>query len=119
VADLNGMAIDNDAAIVGIACRLPKANTPDEAWALVTEGRHAISKAPKERWATKMRIAEQKGPRTQPIPEYGGYLDDIAGFDARFFGTTAREARLMDPQHRLLLEGAWEAIEAAGIDPAR
>tara|TARA_R100000322_G_scaffold117349_12_gene75732 strand:- start:59337 stop:68258 length:8922 start_codon:yes stop_codon:yes gene_type:complete len=115
---LNGMALDNDVAIVGIACRLPQANNPDEAWALMTEGRHAITKAPKERWATKMRVAQQKGPRTQPIPEYGGYLDDIAGFDARFFGTTAREARLMDPQQRLLLEGAWEAIEAAGIDPA-
>ena len=47
----------------------------------------------------------------------GGFLADLAGFDARFFGISPREATSMDPQQRLLLEVAWEALERAGIDP--
>ncbi len=52
------------------------------------------------------------------VSKWGAFLDDIAGFDAEFFGISEREAAVIDPQHRLLLETAWEAVEHAGIDPA-
>ena len=49
---------------------------------------------------------------------YGAFMPDAAGFDAEFFGISAREALAIDPQQRLLLETCWEALETAGIDPA-
>ncbi|MEM9557183.1 MAG: aminotransferase class III-fold pyridoxal phosphate-dependent enzyme [Acidobacteriota bacterium] len=91
-------------AVVGTACRVPGADDPDALWRLVAEGTVAIRDAPVGRWATS-------------APHRGGFLDDIAGFDAAFFGIAPREARRMDPQQRLLLEVVWEAIERAAIDP--
>src|SRR6185503_4386348 len=52
------------------------------------------------------------------VSKWGSFLDDIAGFDPEFFGIGEREAIALDPQHRLLLEAAWEAMEHAGVDPA-
>lgn len=104
-------------AVVGMACRLPRANSPDAAWDLVVSGRHAIAVAPEERWRTRQRIAQQKNAKVQTVPKLGGYLDDIDAFDAAFFGVSAREARLMDPQQRLLMQTTWQAIEDSGVDP--
>ncbi|WP_055525222.1 type I polyketide synthase [Streptomyces graminilatus] len=93
-------------AIVGMACRFPGGVTdPDELWSLLTEGRDGITGFPRNR-----------GWRAQDAAR-GGFLEDVAGFDAGFFGITPREALTMDPQQRLLLETSWEAIEGAGIDP--
>ena len=52
------------------------------------------------------------------MSRWGGFVDDVAGFDAHFFGINEREATAIDPQHRLSLETSWEAIEQAGLDPA-
>ena len=49
--------------------------------------------------------------------KWGGFVSDVAGFDAEFFGITPRETEAMDPQQRMLLEVAWEALEHAGIPP--
>lgn len=97
-------------AVIGLACRLPGAENPEEFWSMLAEGRDAIGPLPPERgrdpaWAD---VGAQ-------IPTHGGYLDDVAGFDAPFFRISPREARSLDPQQRLFLEVAWEALEDAGV----
>ncbi|MDC2952727.1 type I polyketide synthase, partial [Streptomyces heilongjiangensis] len=101
---------DEPLAIVGMACRLPGGVTgPEDLWRLVTEGRDAISTVPGDRgWDAWGAAGGHEG----------GFLTDVAGFDAEFFGISPREALAMDPQQRLLLEVAWEAVERAGIDPS-
>ncbi|WP_143671889.1 type I polyketide synthase, partial [Streptomyces caniscabiei] len=101
---------DEPLAIVGMACRLPGGVTsPEDLWRLVVEGRDEIAAAPDDRgwdrWGTTDGLR-------------GGFLRDIGGFDAEFFGVSPREALAMDPQQRMLLEVAWEAIERSGIDPS-
>ncbi|MGW6393567.1 type I polyketide synthase, partial [Streptomyces sp. NPDC055103] len=103
---------DEAIAVVGIACRLPGAAGPDEFWELLRGGREAITDVPDGRW-------ESAAPPESAGMRRGGFLKDIGAFDAAFFGISPREAAAMDPQQRLVLELAWEAIEDAGIVPAR
>lgn len=98
-------------AIVGMSCRFPGgANNPDAYWELLRNGVDAIREFPAER----ANVQEYAGKDTV---WYGGFLDDIDQFDAQFFGISPREANTMDPQQRLVLEVAWEALENAGIAP--
>ncbi|WP_344919818.1 type I polyketide synthase, partial [Streptosporangium oxazolinicum] len=102
-------------AVIGTACRLPGAPDPRAFWRLLDEGRGAVREIPAHRDSS----AVLAGPaRDNPGVRYGGYLDDIGGFDAGFFGVSPREAAAMDPQQRLVLELAWEALEDAGLVPA-
>ncbi|WP_410659333.1 beta-ketoacyl synthase N-terminal-like domain-containing protein [Amycolatopsis sp. lyj-112] len=93
-------------AVVGLGCRWPGANGLEEFWDLLSTGRDAVRVAPPGRWSA------------DAAPVVGGFLDDVAGFDADHFGITPREASTMDPQQRMLLEVAWAALEHAGIAPA-
>ncbi|MER7673588.1 SDR family NAD(P)-dependent oxidoreductase [Kitasatospora sp. NPDC096128] len=95
----------NAVAVVGLACRLPGAPSPDSFWTLLAEGRSAIG-----------RPAAHRG--LDPALPPAGYLDHVDRFDADFFGLSPREAAETDPQQRLLLELGWEALEHAGIPPA-
>ncbi|GHH83869.1 hypothetical protein GCM10018793_47010 [Streptomyces sulfonofaciens] len=103
--DASGLPI----AVVGLSCRFPSADSPAEFWRLLHEGRHAIREAPAGRAPGLDRLG---------TPPRGGFLDDVAGFDADFFSIAPREAAVMDPQQRLVLELAWEALEDARIRPA-
>src|SRR2546430_3252576 len=92
-------------AVIGIACRLPGAPAPDAFWALLRDGRDAVSDPPGGRAALAGRRA--------------GFVADAGRFDAGFFGISPREAAGMDPRQRLALELSWAALEDAGIVPAR
>lgn len=105
-------------AIVGMACRLPGGiRTLDSYWQALLDGRVAASEIPAERWAAHLRQHPDDAAHLRDTPRRGNFLDDPAGFDAEFFGVTPREAELMDPQQRIVLETTWEALENAGIDP--
>src|SRR5262249_43087801 len=100
---------DGPVAIVGLSCRLPKATDPDAYWRLLLNGVDAVTEAPQDRWNS---VGERIAAR------WGGFLEKIDRFDAEFFGIQPREATVMDPQQRLMMELSWEALEDAGIVPA-
>jgi acyl transferase domain-containing protein len=101
-------------AIVSMACRFPRdINSPEDLWRAVAEGADLIGEFPTGRGWDAAATATLSGQ-----PPRGGFLRDASGFDAGFFGVGPREALAMDPQHRLLLETAWETFERAGLVPA-
>ena len=103
-------------AIIGIGCRFPGgANDAESFWKLLTEGRDAVTDVPTDRWNVERYHDPEPGIIGKTFAKRGGFLDQIDKFDPQFFGISPREAPYVDPQHRLLLETAWEAIENAGV----
>lgn len=101
-------------AIVGLGCRLPGADGPEAFWELLARGGDAVVDIPDSRWDVA-RYSRPDPHGEHRVLHRAGLLDDVQRFDADFFGISGREAQCMDPQHRLLLEVVWEALELAGI----
>ncbi|OBF11853.1 type I polyketide synthase [Mycobacterium sp. ACS4331] len=105
-------------AIIGIGCRLAGDLTTAEAfWNFLLEGRSAVREVPPQRWEPYLRRDPRNAAVLKDTTPFGTFLDDLAGFDAEFFGVSPREAELMDPQQRLAVEVSWEALEHAGVPP--
>ncbi|GAA2529842.1 type I polyketide synthase [Winogradskya humida] len=105
-------------AVVGLSCRLPQAPDPAAFWRLLQTGTNAVTAAPADRWDPAELTDLEPGSPIRTGTRWGGFLDDVSGFDPAFFGISPREASTMDPQQRLILELAWEAFEDARIVPA-
>ncbi len=104
-------------AIIGYAARLPGAADADQYWEVLRGGRDAISEVPADRWDVEEFFDSDPDAAGKMVTRRAGFVDDVTGFDAPFFGVSAREANLMDPQHRLLLETSWRAVEHSGTAP--
>ncbi|MGW0770437.1 sulfolipid-1 biosynthesis phthioceranic/hydroxyphthioceranic acid synthase [Streptomyces sp. NPDC002676] len=113
------MSDPRDIAVIGIGCRFPGGvDSPEALWDLIERGGDAITEIPADRWNAEDYYDPEKGVPGRSVSKWGGFLTDVAGFDAKFFKLSEREALATDPQHRLLLETAWEAVEHAGIQPS-
>ncbi len=111
ISKLDGSEI----AVIGIGCRFPGADTPEKFWNNLKDGVESIKPLSDE----ELR-ASGVSPDVIKNPNYvkmASVIDCFDKFDAAFFGYTAKEAELMDPQHRLFMECAWEALENAGYNP--
>lgn len=104
----------NEFAIIGMACRFPGANNLDEYWQNLLEGKETVS------FFSDEELSPDVSPGERANPAYvraKGIVDGYDRFDAKFFGISPIEARVMDPQQRILLELSWHALEDAGIPP--
>ena len=103
-----------DIAIISTCCRLPQADTPQSFWENLKEGISSITTTPEDRWVWPEGIEHKyKG------INYGGYINDIDSFDSLFFEISPREAQLIDPQQRMLLQLTWELFENAKQKPSQ
>ncbi len=106
----------NPIAVIGMACRLPGGiDSPEQLWEALLRGDDLVTEIPPDRWDADEYYDPQPGAPGRTVCKWGAFLDDVAGFDPGFFGITENEATAMDPQHRLLLETSWEAMEHGGL----
>ena len=101
-------------AIVGLACRFPGARDAEAFWDVLSGGVDVIREIPDDRFDIDEYYDPDPDAAGKIYTRYGGFLDEIDGFDPEFFGISPREAVWIDPQQRLVLETAWEGLERAG-----
>lgn len=107
-------------AIVGMGCRFPGgADSPEAFWQLLENGQDTIREVPPNRWDINAYFDPDPDAPGKMSTRYGGFIDCVDEFDAHFFGIAPREAASMDPQQRILLEVAWQALEQANIPADR
>ena len=114
--DVSSIQTPMKIAVVGIACRLPGGVTnPSELWDFLIAKKTGIREIPEDRWDIAMFYDEDKSMSARSVTKWGGFIDDVANFDPQFFGLSPREAASMDPQQRLVLQTAYEAMEDSGM----
>jgi len=106
-------------AIIGIGCRFPDAPDPESFWQSLHDGKEAVTEVPPERWDLQALYDPNRATPGKMHTRWGSFLQDVDLFDPTFFSISPREAMHMDPQQRILLEVAWEALEHAGLAPTR
>jgi amino acid adenylation domain-containing protein/natural product biosynthesis luciferase-like monooxygenase protein len=106
-------------AIVGMSCRFPGATSPEAFWLMLRDGIDAVSEIPADRWDINTFFDPDPAAPGKMYSRWGGFLNHVDQFDPLFFGISPREAACIDPQQRLLMEVAWEALERAGQAPDR
>jgi myxalamid-type polyketide synthase MxaB len=106
-------------AVVGMGCRFPGGNGPDEFWDFLARGGDAVREIPPERWDIDAYYDPDPESNSKMYTRCGAFIPDFDQFSAAFFGISPREAQFMDPQQRQLLEVHWEALESAAIVPHR
>ncbi|MFC8246914.1 SDR family NAD(P)-dependent oxidoreductase [Streptomyces chartreusis] len=105
-------------AIVGMAVRMPGARTTEELWRNLLAGTDHVTEIPAGRWDWRPLFGDPHRETGKTNSRWGAFVDGVTEFDAEFFGISGREAEVMDPQQRLMLQTAWHAVEDAGHAPS-
>ena len=103
-----------DIAIIGLSGQYPMADDLDAFWENIKAGKDCITEIPQERWDYHIDYDPDKNKEGKSYSKWGGFISDVDKFDALFFNISPHEACLLDPQERLFLQTAWQAIEDAG-----
>lgn len=106
-------------AILGIGLRFPGADSPQAFWKMLRDGVDAVTEVPADRWDVDDYYDPQPGRPGKMYIREAAFVEGVDQFDAEFFDISRREAASLDPQHRMLLEVSWEALERAGVAPDR
>ena len=103
-------------AVVGMGCRLPGGiESPEQLWEALLRGDDLITEVPADRWDVDEYYDPEPGVPGRSVCKWGSFVSDVADFDPEFFGINEKEAAAIDPQHRLLLQASWEAMEHGGL----
>ena len=113
------LGVGEPIAIIGMACRFPGAENLDAFWRLLESGGNAVTRGSPGSGDGRVSEMFPEDAQVHDASRYGAFLSGIDQFDPAFFRISPLEAQSLDPQQRLLLELSWEALEDAGIDPAR
>ncbi|MEW6381363.1 MAG: beta-ketoacyl synthase N-terminal-like domain-containing protein, partial [bacterium] len=103
-----------DIAIIGVSGRYPGAETLEDYWENLKNGRNCISEIPQDRWDWRKHYDPDPHKKDKHYSKWGGFIKDVDKFDSLFFNISPREAEVMDPQERLFLETVWATLEDAG-----
>ncbi|AUB35492.1 Glutamate-1-semialdehyde aminotransferase [Nostoc flagelliforme CCNUN1] len=106
-----------DIAVIGMSGRFPQSPNLQSFWQLLSEGKNTITEVPSLRWNLQDWYDKNPDAPNKTYSRWGGFIEHIDQFDPLFFQISPREAELMDPQQRLFLEVAWEALEDSGYSP--
>ncbi|MFE3873431.1 type I polyketide synthase [Kitasatospora sp. NPDC059146] len=112
------VASDRSIAVIGLGCRFPGASNADEFWEHLIGNADSVTAIPGDRYDAAAHHSPDPATPGKSISAKGGFIDDPFAFDPGFFGISPAEARAIDPQHRVLLQVVWEALEDAGIRPS-
>ncbi|MFC3195094.1 SDR family NAD(P)-dependent oxidoreductase [Marinicella sediminis] len=105
-------------AVIGVSAKFPGANDLDEFWDNLLEGKSSIREVPESRWDWKAFFGDPKTEKNKTNIKWGGFVDGVEAFDPLFFGISPTEAKMMDPQQRIMMMFIWSVIEDAGYSSA-
>jgi len=113
-----GQSLNEPVAIIGVSGRMPQSCDLDEFWEHLEKGRSLVGEIPKERWDWREYYGDHIESGNKTNCKWAALMDNVDAFDARFFNISRREAELMDPQQRIIMETVWSLIEDAGYNAA-
>lgn len=116
---MNPLTSPKPLAVIGMGCRFPKADSPGAFWDLLQNGVDAIAPIPPDRWDSDLFYHPERGIPGKIITRWGGFIELSDRFDASSFGMSVEDAKRIDPQQKLILEVAWQALADAGIAPSK
>lgn len=111
---LDNQQNNNDIAVIGMSCRFPGAGNYRDFWNNLVNGTFSVTEIPGTRWNWRDYYGDPAQDTNKTNSKWGGFIEDMDKFDPLFFNISPKEAKYIDPQHRIFLEAAWHAVEDAG-----